>query len=54
MTEDRMMKETNNKQSVYEEPELLIIYLTEADIITTSGDPYYDDPEYEAEGERIM
>lgn len=36
------------KQSVYEEPELQIIHLTEQDIITTSGDPFEENP---AEGE---
>ena len=33
------MKEINNKNSFYEEPEVKIIYLTESDIITTSGEP---------------
>ena len=31
------MKENKNNQSVYEEPLLEIVHLTEKDIITTSG-----------------
>ena len=31
------MKENKNNQSVYEEPLLEVVHLTEKDIITTSG-----------------
>ena len=40
------MKEIKNKQSVYEEPLLEVVHLTEKDIITTSG---WQDPDYEGE-----
>lgn len=36
------MKENKNNQSVYEEPLLEVVHLTEKDIITTSGDPFED------------
>ncbi len=39
------MKEIKNKQSVYEEPLLEVIHLTEADIITSSGDPLEETPQ---------
>ena len=37
------MKENKNNQSVYEEPLLEIVHLTETDIITTSGGDGRDD-----------
>ena len=45
------MEEIKNKQSVYEEPLLEVVHLTEKDIITTSGEPWEEIPE---EGEIIL
>ena len=36
------MEKSKNNQSVYEEPLLEVVHLTEKDIITTSGDPIDD------------
>ena len=44
------MKEIKNMQSIYEEPELKFIYLTDTDVITTSGESVEEIPE---EGEFI-
>ena len=45
------MKENKNNQSVYEEPLLEVVHLTEKDIITTSGEPWEGE---DKEGEIIL
>ena len=38
------MEKSKNKQLAYEEPLLEVVHLTEKDIITTSGEPYEENP----------